>query len=245
VPTTETDVAFLRASNQRVVALAKEALGKFWATLDLTDPVGSRDALLEFMPQLVALYGQAAATVAADWYENIRAKDVPGRFTAVLAESAPAEQVQRNVRYQAGALFSDTPMAMLNTLGGALQLHVVNAGRETIRSNAYRDIARPRYARVPTGGKTCAFCLMLASRGFVYASAATAGKGDKYHHDCDCQAIVDFTDDPRIDGYDPGYLYDVYRAARASSGGTDISTIAAEVRRQFPDLVSDGVVAGG
>lgn len=231
----------LRSRNQAVVTLAKRALAQFWSTLDLSDPYGARDALLEFVPELVASYGQVAATVAADWYETVRAKDVAGPFSAVLAESAPAEQVQANVRFQATPLFGDNPGYMLQTLAGAVQMHVVNASRETIRSNVGRDPARPRYARVPTGSKTCAWCSLLASRGFVYASETTAGWGNKYHHDCDCQAVADWSDDPRIEGYDPSKLYDVYQSARAATPGRTDAAIAAEMRRQFPDMFTDGV----
>lgn len=241
MPTTADDVAALRGRNAAVVALAKRALNRFWSSLDLTKPEAARDALLEFMPILVEQYGQAAASAAADWYETVRGRDVPGVFTALLADAAPAEQVAASVRYQAGHLFTDNPGMMLTTLGGSLQRYVVNTGRDTIRGNASRDRARPRYARVPTGAKTCAFCSLLASRGFVYADKESAGQFDKYHHDCDCQAVADFSDDPRIEGYDPSNLYELYQSARSASGASDIRSIAFEMRRQNPDLFTDGV----
>lgn len=244
MPTSQADVSALRQRNAAVVTLAKRALTAFWGTLDLSRPEAARDALLQFMPELVATYGQAAATVAADWYETVRARDVAGTYSASLADSAAVEQVRKSVRFQAGNLFTDTPSLMLSTLGGAVQRYVVDTGRATIRGNASTDRARPRYARVPTGAKTCAFCSLLASRGFVYAAKATAGAFDKYHHDCDCQAVVDFTDEPRIDGYDPGILYDLYQTARAASGASDIKSIAFEMRRQFPERFTDGVADG-
>lgn len=244
MPTTASDVAALRTRNAAVAALAKRALAAFWGTLDFTDPYRARGAILEFLPELVAQYGQVAATVAADWYEQVRAKDVNGTFNAILAETAPVEQVQANVRYQATPLFSGDPSYMLQTLAGAVQMHVVNTSRETIRSNAARDPAKPRFARVPTGSKTCAWCSLLASRGFVYASAATAGKGDRYHHECDCQAVADFSDNPRIEGYHPEHLYGLYSEARASSGSGDQKVIAAEMRRMHPDAFTDGVATG-
>lgn len=244
MPTTQADVVALRSRNQAVVTLAKRALAQFWSTLDLSDPYGARDALLEFVPELVASYGQVAATVAADWYETVRAKDVAGSFSAVLAESAPAEQVQANVRFQATPLFGDNPGYMLATLGGSVQRHVVNAARATVRDNARRDPARPRYARVPTGKKTCAFCLMLASRGFVYASEESGGHAHDFHDHDDCEIVMDFSSRPSIKGYDPDELYSIYQSARAASGSSDIKSIAYEVRRQFPERVSDGVVSG-
>jgi hypothetical protein len=243
VPTTLADVVDLRQRNAAVVKLSNRALDNYWSTLDLSKPEAARDALVEFVPQLVGLYGQAAATVAADWYENIRARDVDGTYSASLADSPPAEQVQESVRYQAGQLFTDNPESMLVSMSGAVQRYVVNTGRETIRANAGGDPAKPRYARIPTGAKTCAFCSLLASRGFVYASESTAGEFDKYHHKCDCQAVADFSDDPRIEGYDPAQLYDLYQSARAATPGKSINEIAAEMRRQFPDKFTDGIGA--
>lgn len=48
-------------------------------------------------------------------------------------------------------------------------------GRLTVARNIRLDPSRPRWARVPRGGKSCAFCLMLASRDFTYTSAEAAG----------------------------------------------------------------------
>lgn len=67
------------------------------------------------------------------------------------------------------------------------------------------DGARPKaWARVLTGAENCAFCVMLASRGPVYETAATAGRlaasdafkdagatgwVNSYHPSCDCVVV--------------------------------------------------------
>ena len=72
------------------------------------------------------------------------------------------------------------------------------------------DPKRPRWARVPHG-KTCAWCLMLASRGWVYLDARSAGAARQWHADCDCQIVPAWGDKiPRIVGYDPDALYAQY-----------------------------------
>ncbi|MCF0121682.1 MAG: hypothetical protein HUJ74_00360 [Lachnospiraceae bacterium] len=64
-----------------------------------------------------------------------------------------------------------------------------------------------RYARIPRDGKLCEFCLMLASRGFVYRSAKTAGgNGNHYHPNCRC-TVIPGTKYTEIAGYDPDKLY--------------------------------------
>lgn len=239
--TSSADVADLRARNDRAARLAQNALLAFWGRLDLSDPYKARDALLAFMPILVKRYGETAATLAADWYEGMRAREVGGRFTALVADAAPAEQVQKNVRFFAGHLFDGTPQVMLSAMAGVAQKHVVDASRATIRDNTFRDPAKPRYARIPTG-KCCAWCSLLASRGFVYRTADTAGEHAHFHAHDRCTVASSWDDSPAIEGYNPGRLYSLYQSARAASGATDSAGIAAEMRRQNPDAFTDGVV---
>lgn len=52
---------------------------------------------------------------------------------------------------------------------------VENAGRKLLIKGAQSDPFGVRWARVATGKETCAFCLMLVSRGAVYLDAETAG----------------------------------------------------------------------
>lgn len=52
--------------------------------------------------------------------------------------------------------------------------------------------ARPvAWARVLSGAENCAFCIILASRGPVYRTKASAGglKATAYHDLCDCEAV--------------------------------------------------------
>ncbi|PZG20607.1 VG15 protein [Nonomuraea aridisoli] len=74
--------------------------------------------------------------------------------------------------------------------------HAQDAGREAIVDAARHDPEALGYARVATGTSTCAFCLMLVSRGPVYKSASAAllrdGTGEPYHDRCDCIAVPVF-----------------------------------------------------
>lgn len=239
--TTRADLNELSSYGARAVELARAELNAFFFGLDLTKPELARDALLEFMPMLAQEYGYVAATAAAEWYETQRAAQVGGRYAAVLGDVVPDAQVQGSVRYAAGHLFGDDPAQTLALLSGALQRFILTGARTTIGANAERDRARPTFARVPTGRKTCAWCEMLASRGFVYLTKETAGIiSDDYHDDCDCM-IVSSWEQPSIDGYDSDAMYDRYLAARESSGSGDQRDIASEMRRMFPDQYTDGV----
>lgn len=241
--TTRRDLNELSALGSRAVELARAELEAFFYGLDLSRPELARDALLEFMPMLAQEYGDVAATAAAEWYEAQRLSQVGGRYAAVLGDVIPDVQVQGTVRYSAGHLFGDDPTQTLALLSGALQRFVLYGSRDTIARNVGRDPARPRFARVPTGAKTCAWCTMLASRGFVYLTRETAGIArDHFHDDCDCQVIAEFDKDhAHIEGYDPDGMYEMYQAARQASGSGDQKVIAAEMRRMFPESFTDGV----
>jgi hypothetical protein len=240
--TTSADVARLRAGTGAVVLAVQQDLATFWAHLDLTRPEKARDALVAYVPRLITTYGDAAGTIAADWYEQTRAAQVAGGFRAITAAAPAAAVTKAAVRYGAGHLFTENPAGTLAFLTGAVQRQTLAAARATIVSNVSRDPARPRYARVPSGARTCAFCAMLASRGFVYASKQTAGAADQYHDHCDCQLVAEWSQHPAIDGYNPGRFRSMYEQARDASGN-DANTIAAAMRRMFPDQLKDGVVS--
>lgn len=70
-----------------------------------------------------------------------------------------------------------------------------------------------RYARVPMGGETCEFCIMLASRGFVYTSADNAGEGTHYHTHCRCK-IIPGKKGSSVEGYDPNSLYKQWKGMK-------------------------------
>jgi len=73
------------------------------------------------------------------------------------------------------------------------------------------DPSKPRWARVPVG-ETCEFCVMLASRGFVYLTRETASLGGGFHNGrCDCNVVPSWGE-RHIAGYDPDTLYRQYKS---------------------------------
>jgi hypothetical protein len=178
----------------------------------LAEPLAVKEAMLELFPDLVATYGESAAALAADYYDELReSSGVPGRFSAVAAGTVPVEQVEASTRWGLGALFGGAgPDASFGSLGGVLDRYVKQAGRDTVTGSARRDPRRASFARVPSGSSTCAFCMMLASRGAVYESKASAGDMHKYHGDCDCQPVAVWSESDLPDGYDPDALYEKY-----------------------------------
>ena len=135
-----------------------------------------------------------------------------------MADLASREQIANAVRYSAKYLFKDPPDVPASRLQCMRQTaRYVNEGaNNTIMVNC--NTRGLRCARIPQGPETCKFCIMLASRGFVYADEAKAGKYDKFHDDCDCRIALGF-DDAGIEGYDPDELYQKWK--ELESGKTD------------------------
>lgn len=240
-----TTSAEMREANQALAKLAQRDLMGFWYGLGTDDPIKLKAALLDFMPDLISTYGSAAAGLAADRYDELRADSVAtGAFRAALADPLPDEQVEAVTRWAIGPAFGDKadPSAALTMLTDATQRLVRQQARNTVALNVERDPFGASYARVPKGKTTCAFCLMLASRGAVYGSKKSAetirNSGKHYHTKCDCEAEPVWSGDDlgrlkEQSGYDPDALYDIYASVH-EAGMTGKQ--AASALRQAYDL---------
>lgn len=239
-----------------LVGMARRDLMDLYRGVQGNDPQIIRDALLEFLPVLAERYGQVASALAAEWFEGL-----PSLGWATLAPPVSRSVVEKAFRYRAGGLWGDDPDSVIDALAGNMHLWVRGPARDTIRNSAHLN--GRRWVRVPRGEKTCAFCLMLASRSaewmmsggppnsgmnWLYTSrweAQHRGRGqtqDKYHDWCDC-AIVPVNGPSEVP-WDPEPFYAVYNAAAEAVGDrADTSAILAQIRRDFPDAVNDGVHA--
>lgn len=231
MPTSD-EVGTYREAQRALVTLAIAELVAWWRSLaEEADSVDVSAGLQRFMVALVGSFGSASASLAADWYDGLRdAAGVPDPFSALASDTLPAEQIEAGARWSVEPLFgaeSDRDAA-LQRATGQVQRYVQQAGRDTITASAQADPGKPRWARVPQG-ETCAWCLILASRGAVYLSEQSAGELNRYHNDCDCQPT------PTWDGsvpYDVDGLYALYNEARWGSRSGDIKKIAAWLRAE-------------
>lgn len=225
---TAAQVEAFRDANNALVVLALRDLESVWAGLDVSDALSVRAILEDLFPDLVQTYGSTAALLAVDYYDELRgvAPSV-GRFRSVMAESVNVEQAQAKARWAIGPLFGAAdPGQALSNLGLGLDHLVKQYGRDTVAKNAAKDPSRAQWARVPGGRDTCAFCLLLASRGAVYGSSSAAGEMNKYHGKCDCVPTPVWSSDDLPEGYDPDALYDQYASVH-SAGMTAKETTAA------------------
>lgn len=231
VPTTA-ELDRLVAANRAIRDRATKDVKALWVALAGLTAEQARDALIAAMPALIARYGEIAATIAADFYDEQRdIASAPSRYTADLAPVADPKAIAASTRWAVAPLFQAIP-DMDATLGRLVEVvddKTIGQGKRTQVLNAQRDPAQPRVARVPVG-KTCAWCRMLASRGPVYQSEATALAASHSH--CDCVPTPIWRGSVMPDGYDPSALYADYRRAADAARSSSPKAILAEMRKQ-------------
>ena len=227
-----------RLAQQELARRAQRDLRAFLRVAPL-DPGALHSALTDFLVDLTATYGEANVALAAEWVEANAPVRLPRPLP--LGDLPGREQLARTAGWALrGDLTGEVPVALRNRLTtevagrltGSVQRAVLNPARQTIERTAFA--ANIGYARVPTGTETCAFCLMLASRGAVYAkdSAARTKDGRRYHDDCDCTPVLVASEDDYPEGYDPDALYDQYEHARANAGG-NTNAVLAQMRQDL------------
>lgn len=179
------DAARLRMAQRGIRALVERDLAAFFGSLNLSQPERSRDRLLAYVPLLVAQYGESAAALAADWFDDQRSvAGVRGRFTAALVIPDQSIKIVHTVRRAAGLLFTDAPSRALVPLHAKAPEYVLESSRETIAQAAVRDPQARGWQRV-TSSNACEFCTMLAGRGAVYNDLSVHFEA---HGACNCVA---------------------------------------------------------
>lgn len=241
------DVQQLARTQNRAGDLAERRLRELWKRLPLDDLGTLEDALYQLYPRLVEESAEVAAAAALEWYEKQREAEgvakaySPAMPPGLVDENEAAKIVGAALRDLHEGI--DRAKAIARLTDGARKL-VSDAGRATTQHAAERDPNKPRYARVPTGAETCAWCMLWASRGFVYKSEETA-QFEKSHFKCDCQIVPSWDAHPRVRGYDHTQYERMYQQAvdDLADEGTrtdDIKKITARMRELFPDQLTDG-----
>ena len=174
-----------------------------------------RNYTLDAINNAVNVFGGQSMLVANDFFEQIAKNegvDVETDFYSTFDFDAASSKVH----YLAKEIVNGD----IETFNGKVQdLTAFYVKREAFCNLAKNYMKNGlRYARVPSGRETCAFCFMLCSRGFVYWTEEEAGgAGHKYHSNCDCIIVPGFhkdtgiDEDAQIEGYHPSKLRERYK----------------------------------
>lgn len=199
-----------------------------------------RDYTIAVIDEVVQLYGDAASTAAMQMYDGIMREENVATGQAVIYRGPDKQAISKGVHYQARWLTEDDYDSdrYITEVRELTRYHVRKAANDTAIDNVERTnaefIARQRrqkraiktgragragkvrYARVPTGLETCTYCTMLASRGFVYTTAESAGHAQ--HRGCNCLIVPGVQGETQVDGYDPDELRDLWHDFEAIDG---------------------------
>lgn len=184
--------AELRVAITDLAALADNDLRALWRQVGTAEE--ARDALMDTLPGLVASYSLAAATISADWYDEMRDMiDARGRFRAIPAEPDDLG-TEKLARWGVEPLFrpEPDPRRARTLVGGGMQLRIANASRRTIMRSSVEDPASRGWQRQGSGD--CGFCAMLIGRGQIYTTEENATFGA--HDWCKCSAVPAWGGEP-------------------------------------------------
>lgn len=177
----------------RLSALTIRQLLVLWPALDFENIDASWPALQAGLLGLVEARRRDSSGLAASYYVEFRAAErITGRVSPVLADPIPqalsATGLTIRGPYVAKHLLSlKDPQAEAKTLThlvGEVDRQVMNGGRDTVIANVDADPKAVGFSRF-ADADCCAFCAMLASRGPVYLSEASAGF--EPHFKCGCE----------------------------------------------------------
>lgn len=173
-----------------------------------------RRIMSEAMEQVCSVVADDAAVLASEMYDDVRELCLGERLGTVPEGSYDPAATAGAVRALVGSVANTGGTERFGReLSARVDYEVKRAAGESVHRMGKRDPADVRFARIPSGVETCPFCLMLASRGFVYDSAQKAEfrkGGGHYHPHCDCRIVPGFGD-TEVEGYDPDMLYRKWR----------------------------------
>ena len=165
---------------------------------------GHEQEVIEYAYALATQYGEAAAACACEMYDAVA--KASGVIVPPAEPAATATYTETAIAVRGSAKQSE------QVIPSAVSRLTKMAGADTTLKNATRDGAQ--FAWIPFGD-TCAFCRMLASRGWQNISKRTLrnGHAEHIHGNCDCQYATSFTGGSEYKFYDPDKYLEEYENA--------------------------------
>lgn len=200
----------LSAEQRRVLKLFDELYKQGKAIDSTLDVAGLRELAISSIHESLEVFGGAASEHALEFIEDTAGADTTDIEYHELDDETK-HRIDRYVHSKAQHLVDGDEESFVELCKQILETEVHESANRTMRKAA--DKLGLRYARVPMGGETCGFCLMLASRGFVYTSKESAGDGAHYHTHCRCKVVAGKKGD-KVEGYDPEALYKEYKCLK-------------------------------
>lgn len=212
----------LTAQQRAAQVYVETNLRTFYQLNPGVDLTTMREYAEQLMTMVYQQFGDQAAACACVEYDAVMQQLGFDVLPAEITSTVDTGTLHSSINYFLRSVQADEFDAFASQMASKAYDHVFRTANKTMVHNATRDYSKGvRYARIPTGNETCGFCLMLASRGFVYTSRYEAGDSggryNWYHNLCDCR-VMPGDETTEVEGYDPDELYDRYLDARATVG---------------------------
>lgn len=190
---------------------ARKALEAWFEENPTATVADAREFSIALMDEVGSFFGNAAGDIAYA-LRDMTAEAAGVELEPVDYEYAPeSEYVSKAAHYQAGKLRTGDRPGFVDGIASSSRYFAERGANDTMtalgEADGKRLGKRVRFARVPTGATNCPFCIMLASRGFVYKSELSALNANHPH--CDCRIVEGF-DGMEVEGYDQDYYLDCY-----------------------------------
>lgn len=203
-------------------ALNQDLLADALANTDLSD----KRAVAALMRAICQTSNEQAQELATAFYRGLSlmetGKDVTYRVKSGWDEAATDVAVSAIMRDYEG-----DPEGMAKQLSQRLSYEINRASKRGVYRAGKADGRQVRYARVPVGVETCAWCIMTAGLGFWYMTEEAASHS---HAGCDCVIVADMVERPKtgdyrdvkINGYDSSVYREMYQTANALRANGDL-----------------------
>jgi len=177
------------------------------------------DELMRIMRVAVPASSQMSSALSARFYNGIReGANERTRYVAESFDTVDDEELYGLVYGQAKEYArGNSTVPLYKSMGGVNSTFTRYAANETVRRNAEKDPAKPKFAIVPGAG-ACVFCKERAMSGVILPRAADVHS----HAHCTCVASPVFKNST-IQGYDPQKDLDAYYKAKEAYTSGEIS----------------------
>lgn len=195
--------------------IGRSALADALARTDL----GNRNRVRAIMRVHCNTSAQAAAELSAQFYRGMSllqtGEDVEVSAMAGWDEKATDAATDAIIAQAAG-----DEQRLVQGLLDRQSYELNRASKRSTYRNGKADGREVRYARVPSGAETCAWCLMTAGLGYWFMTEEAASHT---HRGCDCVIVPSIgRGDVRIKGYDSTVYRDMWREANALRANGDL-----------------------
>lgn len=210
-----------RQQESELMDAAGAYVGSYLKAMQRIEPNASvaqiREATKVAIEDSLNIFGTQAAELAQGFFDQI-AKGEDLEVSSKTYDVIDPELMDKKLHYFAGKLVNGDHFGFRKSVTDLTRYYVKRTAFENVRRNCQDN--EIRYARVPSGRETCAFCFMLSSRGFVYHSEKTARGQSTHgmHQHCDCIIVPGVEGVTKIEGYDPDLMYERWKQCAETVG---------------------------